>query len=51
MRAHKGLAAVTLAFIATTAVSHAASVLQVRAGTGTPATVTGGNDYPFLAEP
>ena len=26
-------------------------MLQVRAGTGTPATVTGGNDYPFLAEP
>ena len=51
MRAHKGLAAVALAFIATTALSHAASVLQVRAGTGTPATVTGGNDYPFLAEP
>ena len=51
MRAHKGLAAVALAFIATTAASHAASVLQVRAGTGTPATVTGGNDYPFLAEP
>ena len=42
MRAHKGLAAVALAFIATTAASHAASVLQVRAGTGTPATVTGG---------
>ena len=51
MRAHKGLAAVTLALIATTAASHAASVLQVRAGTGTPATVTEGNDYPFLAEP
>ena len=51
MRAHKGLAAVALAFIATTAASHAASVLQVRAGTGTPAIVTGGNDYPFLAEP
>ena len=26
-------------------------MLQVRAGTGTPATVTRGNDYPFLAEP
>jgi hypothetical protein len=51
MRAHTGLAAVAVAFIATTAASHAASVLQVRAGTGTPATVTEGNDYPFLAEP
>jgi hypothetical protein len=29
----------------------AASVLQVRAGTGTPATVPQGNDYPFLETP
>lgn len=51
MRAHRGLAAVTLAFIATTAASHTGSALQIRAGTGTPATVTEGNDYPFLAKP
>jgi hypothetical protein len=51
MRAHRGLGAVTLAFIATTAASHTGSALQIRAGTGTPATVTEGNDYPFLAKP
>ena len=51
MRTHSGLAAIALALAATTAASQAASVLQVRAGTGTPATVKAGNDYPFLAEP
>jgi hypothetical protein len=51
MRTHSGLAAIALALAATTVTSQAASVLQVRAGTGTPATVKAGNDYPFLAEP
>lgn len=51
MHAHSGFAAIALALTATTSTTHAASVLQVRAGTGTAATVEAGNDYPFLDEP
>jgi hypothetical protein len=43
--------AVALALFATTSASRAASVLQVRAGTGTSSSVAAGNDYPFLDEP
>jgi hypothetical protein len=51
MRALSSIAAIALALSTTTTASDAASVLQVRAGTGTPATVDAGNDYPFLDEP
>jgi len=46
-----GLAVIGVALAGTAATSHAASVLQVRAGTGKHATVGAGNDYPFLDEP
>ena len=51
MHATLGLVAIGLAVTATATTTHAASVLQVRAGTGTPAMVSSGNDYPFLPEP
>jgi hypothetical protein len=50
LRAHSGLAVIALGLAATTVASHAASVLQVRAGTGKAATLTAANDYPFLEE-
>jgi hypothetical protein len=49
MRALARLAVLAIAMPA--AVADAAAVLQVRAGTGTPALVSESNDYPFLAEP
>ena len=49
MRALIGVAVVAMALAAGTA--EAASVLQVRAGTGTPTTVPQGNDYPFVGTP
>jgi hypothetical protein len=44
---------ITIALVLFTTVtsSHAVPVLRIRAGTGTAGTVSGGNDYPFLAEP
>src|SRR5262245_56546665 len=49
MRALIGVVVVGMGLAAGTA--DAASVLQVRAGTGSPASVSPANDYPFLATP
>jgi hypothetical protein len=51
MRTFSLFAAVALALFTMSSSSHAVSVLQIKAGTGTPSTVTSGNDFPFLAEP
>jgi len=52
MRTSSLSVAVALTLFATSSSSsHSVSVLQIKSGTGTPGTVSAGNDYPFVAEP
>jgi len=51
MRHFKLSLAVAMALLGSASAAQAVAVLQIKAGTGTPSTVTSGNDFPFLVEP